>query len=792
MFRKTTIRTTILVNILFVVLVVSGVLLFLQFHFGHDLALKATRKNFLEISENIVYDIKERDRAAKERLKLLSLSLDEKDITIQNIDKWFEKTSKTFMAGHRDTYALYLTLGKDDFAELIDARMLDKSKNIYSAPKGTRWIVIKIDIAHKKKQNRVFVFYDKSFREIGTRKDSSNYYPSHRPWFRQAIRSSGKVTRSDPYKFSFLKKTGITYSMKADGSKIVLGADFTIESLNALLERLKSIPQSVLFLFDEKGNIIASSRNYNIPKSVMNKLLSSRETKKIKAISMDGQKYFAMLGKLSTEIGDTTWIGFSVNSDVILKPYQEKVTYGILSALAAIVLLIPLVLWTTGRLTKPIYRLMKENEKIRDRKFSEVKLIESNIVELDRLSRSLLDMSKSIQAYQNAQKKLLYSFIKLIAGAIDKKSPYTGNHCKRVPVIASMLASEVEKSDREIFKEFKLESEEKKEEFELAAWLHDCGKITTPEYVVDKSCKLETIYNRIHEIRTRFEVLWRDVEIGYLKRLLDGESDIESLDNWKSTEHKNLKEDFAFIARCNIGSESMSESDVARIKQIAKRKWVRHFDNTIGLSAFESDRLASIVSDNPSLVEENLLQDRPDHLIPRNDFDREIYEQHNFNMPVPEYLHNRGEIYNLCITHGTLNKEERFLINEHVVATITMLETLPFPQEMSHIPEYAGSHHEKLNGRGYPRGLTKKDLPLAARIMTIADIFEALTAADRPYKKAKKLSATIEIMASMAKNEEIDPDLFDLFLRKKVYLRYALEHIDEQQIDEIDIDKYLK
>jgi HD-GYP domain-containing protein (c-di-GMP phosphodiesterase class II) len=450
-----------------------------------------------------------------------------------------------------------------------------------------------------------------------------------------------------------------------------------------------------------------------------------------------------MVTTLSTELGANTYLGFSVHADVMLKPYLEKILFSLGTALFVLLLSIPMIFFTTSRIVKPIKELMVQNEKIKARHFDEVGRVKTNIIELAGLSDSLVSMSESIRAYEEAQKELMDSFIKLIAGAIDAKSPYTGGHCKRVPVIAMMLAEKADEMKEGTFKDFSFKSKEEWEEFEMGAWLHDCGKITTPEYVVDKATKLETIYNRIHEIRTRFEVIWRDIEIAYYERLNKGE-DQETLQAWKKNQHQALMDDFSFIAESNIGGEFMSEEKKERIRSIAKRAWIRHFDNRSGLSDNELMRYEGV-------------EKRP---VPAVD---------QFKLEVPEHLYNYGEIYNLCIEKGTLTDEERFKINEHVIMSIKMLEQLPYPEHMARIPEYAGTHHESMIGTGYPRRFTKDDLSVPSRIMVIADIFEALTASDRPYKKGKTLSEAIKIMSFMKKDEQIDAELFELFLRSNSF-----------------------
>ncbi|WP_419797759.1 MAG: HD domain-containing phosphohydrolase [Terasakiella sp.] len=387
----------------------------------------------------------------------------------------------------------------------------------------------------------------------------------------------------------------------------------------------------------------------------------------------------------------------------------------------------------------------------------------------------------------DAQEKLMDSMIHLIAGAIDAKSPYTGGHCERVPELATMLAREACESNDGVLADFQFKTEEEWREFSIGAWLHDCGKVITPEYVVDKASKLETIYNRIHEIRTRFEVLLRDAELVYYQGLLEGGEPKELKDTLEKRKAK-LIDDYAFIAECNVGGEFMAEEKLARLKSIADETWVRNFDIKLGLSHQEESLYANL-PDAP--VEEKLLVDQPYHLIERERDIRQQYEALDFKTPVPEYLYNRGEIYNLSIARGTLTEEERFKITEHVMQTIAMLEKLPFPAHMKRIPEYAGTHHETMIGTGYPRGLSGDDLSIPARIMALADVFEALTASDRPYKKAKTLSEAVKILSFFKKDKHIDGEVFDLFLTSGVYREYAERFLLPDQIDEVDISQYL-
>ena len=325
----------------------------------------------------------------------------------------------------------------------------------------------------------------------------------------------------------------------------------------------------------------------------------------------------------------------------------------------------------------------------------------------------------------NQLEQLFESFINLINTAIDEKSPYTGGHCQRVPMLTMMLAEAVNETREGPLSDFHM-SDQDRYELKIAGLLHDCGKVTTPVHVVDKATKLETIFDRISLIDTRFEVLKRDLEIARLR----GELDEKQLRD----RSRQIEEDRRFLHACNIGGERMRDEDMAHVRRIAKYRWR-------DVSGHEAD----------FLTEE--------------------------------------EVKNLTIRAGTLTDDERKIINHHIVATIKMLEALPWPKHLTKVPEYAGGHHERMDGKGYPRGLTREQMSVQARCMGIADIFEALTAKDRPYKKGKTLSESLEILGRMKLNHHVDPDLFDVFVRRKVYRRYAEMFLDPEQIDSVDESK---
>lgn len=347
-----------------------------------------------------------------------------------------------------------------------------------------------------------------------------------------------------------------------------------------------------------------------------------------------------------------------------------------------------------------------------------------------RLAESLA--SQAAVALSNRQlvqqlETLFESFIKLINLAIDEKSPYTGGHCQRVPELTMMLAEAADATTEGPLADFKL-TDKDRYELRIAALLHDCGKVTTPVHVVDKATKLQTLFDRIHLIDTRLEIVRRDAEVHRWRSVAEGGAADEAERRYQDF-CRQLDDDRAALRQANIGCEKMRDEDIARVRQIAERYCWR----------------------NPAGEEVPLL--------------------------------NADEVENLTIRSGTLTAAERDIINHHIVATIKMLVQLPWPKHLRNVPEYAGGHHERMDGKGYPRGLRRDDMSWQARMMGIADIFEALTAKDRPYKEGMGLAQALSILERCSRNGHIDADLHEVFVKGEVFRRYAEAFLKPQQID---------
>ena len=341
-------------------------------------------------------------------------------------------------------------------------------------------------------------------------------------------------------------------------------------------------------------------------------------------------------------------------------------------------------------------------------------------------------------ALTNAQlitdlKNLFNAFIKSIATAIEQKSPFTGGHIKRVVDLTMAIAAGINEKASGPFRDVSFTNDEI-EELRISAWMHDVGKIAVPEHIVNKETKLHVLCDQFNVIETRYALIRQLTETAFLNKkirmLTSGEASdpaIDQLDRDLNEQLKELDQECQFLKTCNQPGEFLDDAAISRIREISKK-------------TYEVD-----------------------------------------GQPMP-FL-TPFEVENICIRRGTLNATERKTIENHALMTLNILEALPFPKNLRHVPDYAGGHHERPDGTGYPRGLSGDDLSLQARIMAIADIFESLTAKDRPYREPIRLSEAIRIMEQMKKDNQIDPDIFELFKTDHIFRRYAEKELHPGQID---------
>ncbi|WP_087022325.1 HD domain-containing phosphohydrolase [Thaumasiovibrio subtropicus] len=778
-------------------------------------------------------------------------------------------------------------------------------------------------------------FFSKVREQLATPPRPYPYDPRERTWYRMA-RSEQGVIVTPPYRFFTGKDIGFTLAQTSVDKHQVVGVDIALSRLSAQLEGQVFSPNTEVLLFGPRQYLLAHSD----PQMLLNEAgdglqrlsesshpvirdLAGVTEEGVRHVQQEGVSWRTDLKTLHLGIADVS-LAIVTPTDELLSEAKASRDATILISFFIIVLSIPVALWVSGFISRPLNALKRQSEAIMGFDFDRASRVNSNVLEVYQLSHTTHQLQQTIEQFANVsamvgkednfqrliglyleeliliskkpaaaiylkeddkmtvvasrgswlkmpaciddvehplqaalasltrvaqgpftvegesysylacplmnkegervglmvfhdasgvevnpqqlsflealsgvitvaienrqlvehQKALMHAFIRLIAKAIDAKSPYTGKHCERVPALTKMLAQSAQRQRGGKFEDFNL-NETQWEELFVASWLHDCGKVTTPEYIVDKATKLETIYDRIHEIRMRFEVLKRDAEVAYWQALANGKpvSYLDLKQRWAEYD-----EQFAFVAKCNVGGEFMSDADIARLEDIGKQTWTRTLNDRLGVGHLALQRYTAPAPELPT--QEPLLANKPEHCITHNsEVDQSRYAR--FNLTPLALMQNSGELYNLSIRRGTLNNEERHKINDHIVQTILMLEELPFPPHLAAVPDIAGGHHEKMDGTGYPRGLRGEQMSLTARMMAIADVFEALTASDRPYKKGKTLTEALRIMYFMVEEEHLDKDLFRLFLEEGIYQQYAEQYMKKSQIDTVDITEFL-
>jgi len=755
----------------------------LQYYFGKRQAINSASSMFKNLATVIDEKIFSFDKNGENLANIVLESESSKVLPKDKVRHPLLGLFTTILNNENYYYSIYTGYDNGDFFEVINLDINPILREKYHTNSDEKWLVVKI-FKKDGKRVRVEEFLDRDLVKKREQQKDAKYDPRLRPWYKKASKSTS-TERTAPYKYSSTDQMGVTYAKQSQNKHYVVGVDVVLDSLDVFLKKQSFGLDEQVFIYNKKGDIIATNSDSDKENNLLFKAFRKSEKKNIE--NLLDQNYFIFYSNIKDAKGE--YLGVLAPMDTILKPYYKNLYYSFLMTMfIAFLFALPIIYYFSNLITKPILKISKENDLIRKREFDKVSPIETNIVEIQELSTSLVSMSKDIQAYEEAQKKLMDSFIKMLGNTIDVKSNYTGAHNTRVAELAILIAQKASDSKDGIFSDFTLTTEDEEREIEIAAWLHDCGKLVMPEHIVDKATKLETIYNRIHEIRMRFEVLYRDGIIDSLNDIIDGIRTKEDHKEYIDAKLQKLREDFAFISECNLGGEFMSQENIQKLTAIGEQEWTRYFDNTIGLSQAEMQRVGEITAPP---AKEKLLDDKPEHIITRENFSEEEYENYGFKIRPPKDLYNLGEIYNLSISRGTLTDEDRFKINEHSIMTIKMLSELPFPDILKNVPEYAGAHHETLIGTGYPRKLTKEDMSLPARILALADIFEALSASDRPYKTPKPLTESIKILSFMVKDKHIDEDIFKLFLASGAYMEYAKKYLNQKQIDDVDINSYL-
>ncbi|NLQ17666.1 HD domain-containing protein [Marinomonas sp. M1K-6] len=798
---------------LMAIVITAGIAISLHYNASKKMAVNHMLSSMSLLSDHMKDSVYTLENDARQTVELLA-ELINSDLSGASIERKSSLLAQ-FLIKRPELYSLYLGDKQEDFFQIINLDSAKDTRQQMNAREDDRWAVIDIS-GQGEKRLRHSYYYSATFRLNHQHAESSNFFPTERPWFAASMKNN--LYKTVPYFFQHLQIPGQTYAQRIRNTEQVIGLDILLSSLSDQLslsssKRINGQEQTILM--NQEGKIIASNMilydsdrstllpsvegYFGIPPKKLIDIANNPNAQQPVLIEQENaHRDYVFIAAIGNDILNQQYLAMILPEDALFQQATKEALHSALLSALVMTILLPIIWLFSAPIVRPIRQLQRETEKIKQRQFDDVSFTDSHIKEIWQLSNAFVTMSQDIKQHEVIQKEFMEALIRLIATAIDDKSAHTGGHCYRVPELGLMLSDALEKAQTGPYKDFQFANDNERLEFRIAAWLHDCGKITMPEHIIDKGSKLECLYNRIHEIRTRFEVLWRDAEIDYLHAIHTQQQDpATALATWQKRQ-TTLQEQFAFIAKANLGSEFMSEEDQQKVRDIGAQKWTRHFNNRLGLSpAEETMRIQQAQAGHltneetaPQGVTESLLSDKAEHIIPR-------FKEMTFNpslgikMDIPKHQYNQGEIYNLTIQKGTLTKEDRFKINEHIISTITMLESLPFPPELKRVPHYASTHHERMDGQGYPRKLNAEQLSIPDRVLMIADVFEALTASDRPYKTAKPVSVAIDIMYGMCQEGHLDLPLFRFFLESGIYLQYAEKFLPKSQIDEVNIKRYL-
>ena len=800
------IRTAIVSVLIFAFLLIASMTIALQYYFNQSVVQTSTAQLYQSETNRVRDYINQNDQTAANYSTLLANF--NNLVEEQKISHDALQLFANVMQKNESYRSISLAFANGDLQQLVSLNKQRVNPPSLQTEDSDRWVFISVSNQDNQGLRQIF-YFDQAFTLRAQHQEETNVDASKLTWYQNA--ETLKVKRSAAYIISQSPILGQTYSVKVPDTDVVLSIETTLSSLSDILNKHSQNKQNYasneLYLYQGNGSIITSNQTHSelknnnqlplLPYPILTELTQQPVNfHKLNPISLNHKKYHLYLAPLNANYNDkqsntdikNRYLAILVPNDILFAESIKQLKMSFIILVVCLIILLPILWLLSSSLIRPIKALIVEIDKVKQGNKQQLQPISSQIEEIQQLNDSMVNMTQSIEVHQTAQKQWMESFIKCIAQTIDNKSPYTAGHCNRIPELSLMLADAIDQSNLPAFKEFKFNNVDEHREFRIAAWLHDCGKITTPQHIVDKGTKLEANYNRIHEIRARFEILWRDAEISYYQQSRVAPEQNKPLKEALIKQQLQLMRDFEFIAKSNIGDQLMTEKDIIRLQTIGEQTWLRYFDDRLGLSPNEELNLLEKKQKLPA--KERLLNNKKEHLIKR-DHHAEFTSKSAIKMEIPEYQYNLGELYNLSIDQGTLTSEDKFKINQHIISTIHILESLPFPAELANVPRYASAHFERLTGTAYPHKLSANDLSIPERILVIADLFEALTASDKPYKKAKPINIAIDILHQMALDQYIDMDIFKLFLTSGIYLQYANKFLDKKQLNAVDISKYL-
>jgi HD-GYP domain-containing protein (c-di-GMP phosphodiesterase class II) len=783
------IRFTLIRAFIFICLLMTTVTVALQYYISQSTAQKSALALYETKALVISNKIRQADQIANHYSTLLSKF--NKLLVNQKLHPDALQLFANVMAENPSYNSISLGFENGDLQQLIH---LNKAKNDQSLAnvESATWLLISIS-EQGSQQIRQYAYFDDAFNVISQRQEENNENITNLSWYKDAkILTSNKSNV-----FSLTNSTTLrqTYSIKVPNTQTVLAIDATLSSFSNNLQKINGNNQNPLldeiYLYNGTGQVLGSNQPKEHPVNT-NKLplvpypvlieMAQHQTSlnKLNNVTINDKPYYAYIAEVDDKTATNSYLAILVAKETLLLP---SIKTSIQIAALSLALLLILSWCFSSPLTNTIKGLLNEIKRAKGQDYKQLQQVVSRVTELKELNNSMIEMSQSIEDYQAQQKQMTERFIKQIAQAIDDKSPYTFGHANRAPELGMMLAKASLKSDLPAFEQV---DEEMLSEFSSNAWSHHYGKLTTAQQVTSKSTKLEANYNRIHEIRMRFEILWRDAEISYFKQSKANPEQNKPLKETLIKQQLQLMRDFGFVAKANLGDTTMSEQDTLRLHKIGAQTWLRYFDDRLGLSSIEKLRLTDKKQKLP--VQETLLSDKKEHIIKRNNITK---IDSGIKIEVADHLYNFGELYNLSIPKGTLTVEDKFEINQSILSTINLLKALPTSHKQVIKVQDLSAYHPVLKYVSCPSESNNVGFSITSRILLMTDIFETLTSVKTPQQKVESLSTAIEILHQLAVDQVIDMNLFKLFLSSGIYIKYANKFLHDTQFDDVDISKYL-
>ncbi|WP_298942308.1 HD domain-containing phosphohydrolase [uncultured Psychromonas sp.] len=789
--KKTTrsIRFTLIRAFIFICLLMTTITVALQYYVSQSTAQKSALALYDTKANVISNKIKQADQIANHYSILLSKF--NKLLVNQKIHPDALQLFANVMVENPSYDSISLGFENGNLQQL---RHLNNAKNAQSLAdaESAKWLLVSVSEQGNQKI-RQYTYFDDTFNVISQREEENNENIVNLPWYKDAkILTSNKSNVFSLTNSSSLKQT---YSIKVPNTQTVLAIDVTLNSLSNNLQIINDKNQNSLldeiYLYNGAGQLLGSNQPIertthtnklsHIPYPVLSEMAQHHTSmNKLNSVTINDKPYYVYIAEVDDKTTTNSYLAILVAKETLLLP-SIKTSIQITAFSLALLLILS---WCfSSPLTKAIKGLLNEVKRVKGKDYKQLQQVVSRVTELKELNNSMIEMSQSIEDYQIQQKQMTELFIKQIAQAIDEKSPYTFGHANRAPELGMMLAKASLKSDLPAFEQA---NEVMLSEFTSNAWSYHYGKLTTAQQVTSKSTKLEANYNRIHEIRMRFEILWRDAEITYFKESRSNPEQNKPLKETLIKQQLQLMRDFGFVAKANLGDTTMSEQDTLRLHKIGAQTWLRYFDDRLGLSSIEKLRLTDKKQKLPA--QETLLSDKKEHIIKRNNITQ---VDSGIKIEVADHLYNFGELYNLSIPKGTLTIEDKFEINQSTLSTINLLKALPTTHKQVIKVRDLSAYHPVLKQVSCPSDSSNPDFSITSKILLMTDIFETLTSVKTPQQKVESLSTAIDVLHQLAIDQVIDMNLFKLFLSSKIYIKYANKFLYEIQFDDVDISKYL-